>query len=687
MSISETDFIEVPPPLFKYGGEKIIHDDNLAILSVFEDATILSNKEVKSLKKELDALKKHLNQHHVDEHLQKLDSIQQEYNSLKIKYGILKRLYGELNIIYEEQDDLKFFAAIIGIRLIKAIHRVRHQLSKFRVYGQKIIKYLSRHRDRIIRRSQIHQILQSHYAALDDQRKTELLQKGMAEEARLIIGQITKTLARLGFAHTYSHGNKSRTDYVKFDHVVATPDQLQCKIFASKQGLWGGSMDMLPQGVYVTELIKSKVMEELSVSLEREVWSPHTSEEKIPLVNGAWIIVERLGLVEGIPKQVTYSQLMARYETADHNKFPIPAGLRRGRRVNWVHLDSPSGIHLMFTGISGSGKSNAMRAMVSCIVEKQAPSDINFVFVDLKKQGDFREFSEAPHCVSLDGKGILTEINQVVEILQRVRAEMHMRQQRIGHIANNLIDYNKRVQPEHRMPRICIVFDEYGNTRRTRFSEEANVIDDICIEIGQVGRAAGISLWIGIQQPRRDNMPSSLRDNITTQFVGHQANVGAAQSATGNRESLKLEDFPGRMSANVGWKTEKVQMPFISEDDVKVAVQTAIDNYGTINPYQLMNELDDTDTYKPLTNEEIVLNTAFNEFNGDLRVYPMWQLLNGQISRPEITRIVKRFVEEQPIEYQGTLYNLEKQPGNFYTLVPTGDSTSEGADEGQVAVN
>ena len=199
----------------------------------------------------------------------------------------------------------------------------------------------------------------------------------------------------------------------------------------------------------------------------------------------------------------------------------------------------------MFTGISGSGKSNAMRAMVSAIIEKQDPNDINFAFVDLKKQGDFREFETAPHCIKSGDKGVLTEINEVVDILQRVRTEMHLRQKRIGQVANNLIDYNKRVQPAHRMPRIVIVFDEYANTRRSRYSDEANIIDDICIEIGQVGRAAGISLWIGIQQPRRDNMPSALRDNITTQFVGHQANVGAAQSVTGNRDSLKLEDVPG----------------------------------------------------------------------------------------------------------------------------------------------
>lgn len=664
MSISETNFIEVPEPLFKYKGEKIVHDDNLAILSTFEDASILDKNEVKSLQNELDEIQTRLREAKVNTLLHKLDRYKQAYNSLKIEYD---------SLISNEADE----KTILGTKR-------RGYFLKRRI--QKLNQILSPHRDDLIRLNEIHQKLQSHAAALDDKRKADLLQKGMAEEANIIAEQMKFTLGRLGFSHSYTVGKKTRTDHVRFDYVVATPDQLQFKIFASKQGLWGGSIDMLPQGVFVTEIIKPKIMDELSAALEREVWSPHTSEDQIPLVNGAWIVVERLGLVEGIPKQVTYRQLMARYETADHSKFPIPAGLKRGRRVNWVYLDSPSGIHLMFTGISGSGKSNAMRAMVSSIIEKQNPRDINFAFVDLKKQGDFREFESAPHCIKSGDKGVLTEVSEVVDILQRVRAEMHMRQHKIGKIANNLIDYNKRVESQHRMPRIVIVFDEYANTRRSRFSEEAKLIDDICIEIGQVGRAAGISLWIGIQQPRRDNMPSSLRDNITTQFVGHQANIGAAQSVTGNRDSLKLEDIPGRMSANIGWKRDKVQMPFIPEDDVKLAVQIAVDNYGENNPYQLVNA-DDTDNYMPLTNEEIVLNLAMEEFRGNLKIYPMFEILKGQITRDEIKDIVQKFAEEQPIEYEGQLYSVQRQSGNYLALVPLDNEENEGMNSSEVSVN
>lgn len=670
MNISDNEFIEVPQPLFKYEGGKVVHEDNLSILSVYDQPVILDKNEVEAVRSELKYLHERLQAKNVPDYVKQLTEYKQTARSLIIDFDTLQGALNLLSQCYEETGDQYLIPIMLLSRAIKkALSPIASDLKTMREAIQTTKRIIDLFRDDLIRYQDLKQKLTSHYAGVEDQRKTEILRKSMAEEANIVMDQIRSTLARLGFAHTYTKGKKTLTDYVKFDYVVATPDQLQLKILASKRGLWGGSVDMLPQGVYVTDILKPRVMDELSTALEREVWSPHTSEDKITLINGAWVIVERLGLVEGIPKNVTYDQLMARYDTADHGKIPIPAGLKRGRRVNWVHLDSPSGIHLMFTGISGSGKSNAMRANISAVIEKQDPIDVNFVFIDLKKQGDFREFEHAPHCISHEGKGVLTDINQVVSVLQRVQAEMHMRQNTIGKIANNLIDYNKRVSPDHRMPRIIIVFDEYANTRRSRFSEQADIIDDICIEIGQVGRASGISLWLGIQQPRRDNMPSALRDNITTQFVGHQNNVGAGMSATGNRDSLKLEDIPGRMSASVGWKTDKVQMPFISEDIVKRAVQIARDKFGDDNPYNLVAS-EDVDKVHKTTDEEIVIRTAFESFAGNLKIRPIWEELNGQISLNKVTDIVREIASNETIEYLGEDYTIEKQSGNYYAFVP-----------------
>lgn len=683
MSIStrgrEGSYIEVPEPLYKYNGQKIVHDDNLSILSIHKETSILTKEQVKALEEQLKVVEARLGSVGAGSLLTRYETLTQEFNSHRLQARQLKEIALELETLFtdelerEPESKSLYWLGIIGLRIQQRANEIRAEALPILEDLQQVKRALAPLRADLRARAQIKSKLTAHYSALEDKRKEAELQRGMSEEALIIGQQIVETLSRLGFNHTYTKNNKTITQKVRFDYVVATPDQLQYKILASKVGLFGGSVDQLPQGVYVTELIQEKVMSELSVALEREVWSPHTSEDNLPLVNGAWIVVERLGLVEGIPKHVTYKQLMARYETADHKKIPIPAGLRRGRRINWVHLDSPSGIHLMFTGISGSGKSNAMRAMVSAVIEKQSPQDVMFAFVDLKKQGDFREFEDAPHCLALGDKGVLTEIDEVVEILQQIRAEMHYRQTQIGYVANNLIEYNKRVQPADRMPRICVVFDEYANTRRTRFSEQADIIDDICIEIGQVGRASGVSLWIGIQQPRRQNMPSSLRDNITTQFVGHQANVGAAQSVTGNRDSLKLEDFPGRMSASVGWKTEKVQMPFIPEDDVKEAVKIGVANYGDIEPYQL-HYSEDGEQIEAKTPEQIIIETALFEFNGDLKARPIWEHLKPRFSQSEVNNLIKELVKAEGTSYRGESYLIEKQPGNYYSMIPVADT-------------
>lgn len=670
---SKDEFVGVPPPLQKYNGDEIRHEDNERILELNKNPSLLPKRRVKQLKQKLTEINERLAEAETDFLLTAYEQKRQRYNSLKLNHDALKRVWQELEQVYCNEPDYHLVAAIAAFRLLRAIRQNRRAGAVVAREVKSLRTRLEPFRRDIAIRQRIQQQLKSHRAAVEDQKQERVLQEQMSQEAHLVEEQLIATLSRLGFKHTYTEGRTTKTDRVQFDHIIATADQLQFKLRASRRGMFGGTYDLLPQGVYVGDIVQDRVMRELSVSLEREVWSPHTADEQIPFVNGAWIIVERLGLVEGIPRHVTYRQLMARYETADHKRIPIPAGLKRGRIVNWIHVDSPSGIHFMFTGISGSGKSNAMRAMVSAVIEKQDPADVNFVFVDLKRQGDFREFGDAPHCIRVDDRSVLEEIEDVVSVLQRVRAEMHMRQQKIGRIAKNLEEYNSRIEPAHRMPRICIVFDEYANTRRTRFSQQADIIDDICIEIGQVGRAAGISLWIGIQQPRRDNMPSPLRDNITTQFVGHQANVGAAQSVTGNRDSLKIEDIPGRMMSFVGWKSFPVQMPFIPDDDVRQAVKIAREKFGDENPYQLL-ELDEAEDYQPLSDEEIVLETALSEFGGDLKAYPIYQQLKEtntrNLSRSAVTNIIYAFAEQEAIVYRGLEYSIEKQPGNYYRMIP-----------------
>lgn len=675
MNTRDLELVEVPPPLFKYEGEQVVHDDNQSIIDLQEDPAILPKKTVKAIQHELQTIAMYIEAENIDEWLVRADLARADIKSIKQRGQGLKEILHALCAIYEDladnEDDVlaTFLCGALILRTVRKTLELKNNLRDAQEHHRKIMRALDPARPTLVRQKKLRQKIASHRAALDDQQKEEFLRQQMDQEVQIVCSTIVQVLARCGHSFRYTKGKKTVTDYVQIDYAVATPDTIQVKIMASKVGLFGGSVDLLPQGVYVTDIISDKIMKELSVALEREVWSPHLSNDRVTLANGAWIVVERLGLYEGIPRNVTYKQLMARYETADHEKIPIPSGLKRGRRINWVHLDTPQGLHLMFNGISGSGKSNAMRAMASAIIEKQDPAEIRFIFIDLKKQGDFREFADSPHCIRHEDKGVLTEIDEVVCVLQNVADEMHMRQERIGLVAKNLIDYNKRVDPTQKMPRLIVVFDEYANTRRSRFSEQANIIDDICIEIGQVGRASGISLWIGIQQPRSDNMPPPLRDNITTVFMGHQANVGAAQSVSGSRETLRLEHVPGRMQATIGAITEKVQMPFIPDEDVVNAVNIAKQNYGDAPLYKIAN-FDNPDYEKPPTLIDMLLDVAFLNFDGDLKASKLYDLLRDEMSRSEVRNTVDEITSRASITYKGMRYRPERQSGNYYRLIP-----------------
>lgn len=657
---SKDSFIEVPPPLYKYEGNDNIHDDNQKILDVSKDSrrVILPKKQVKSLESLLKSLSDELETRGADDIMSRYETLLQQYNSSRLQFEKLRDDY--------ESSDNPDAKKTIGKQAMTLKSKIAEQhalLVDLREQAKPL-------RQLMIKRGKVSQKLQSHYVAVDESKKELELLKLMGQEAEIIAQQMTQTLSRIGFSHTVTVGKKSKTYYVEFEKVVTTPDQHQFKIAASRRGLAGGSVDLLPNGVRVTDILKESVMRELSVALEREVWSPHIHED-VNNTNGAWVVVERMGLYEGIPKSVTYRQLMARYETADHQRIPIPAGLKKGRRINWTYLDSHSSTHIMFTGITGSGKTNAVQASISAIVEKHSPQDVLFVFVDLKNQGDFKELADAPHVLGFNGKGIISDIPDVVEILKAVRGEMHYRQRHIGRVAKNIGAYNRSVEREDRLPRIVVLFDEYANTRRERFAEEAKIIDDISTEITQLGRASGIHLWLGIQQPRASNMPQALRDNFTTLFVGHQANVGAGQSVTGNRTSLKLPDLPGRMLAYMGWKSFEVQMPLISEDDINRAVKIANDSYGDLEQYQLHYNTDAIEE-EAASVAELVIESAFLNFEGALKKRSIWESFKGiyQFSLKEVSRTVDEIIAGGVVNYEGVAYEPRTVPGNFYQLFP-----------------
>ena len=651
-------FIEAPPPLFKYDGDKVLHPDNEALIEAAKKNTLLTDEEVKRLKKSYHLAISYWSKHRVFTLIEAYQMAFTEFKEAKARYHELRKIIPksdekERAELCEEYTRLKNIAPVIR----QALDDANTAIEPFREHIQ--------------RKNDIARQLTAHKAAEQDKKKEDELKKGLATEAEYIRDQMQLALSRMGFSHEYKDGDVIRNDYVNFEKVVIAPDRLQYKILASEKMMFGGYIDMLPKGVYLSDILTEKVMYDLSAVLEREVWSPHVGDDAEKPVNGAFIYVERLNFYERLPAKVNYDALMARYDMADHKQIPMPMGIMEGKKVNWQHLLSPYGTHIQFTGITGSGKTVGIKAQATAIIETQSPRDVRFIFIDLKQSGDFRHFEDAPHTIKWNGKGVLRDVPEIAECLSAVKAEMIMRQQLTENTADNIAQYNSRVKEDKKIPHIIVVFDEYADTRDPDYDEQRRIIDAICIKIARQGRSPGIHLWLGLQTPRRQNMPQELRDNMTCKLDGHQTMMGASQSVSGNRAVMGLADVPGRMICTVGTKSFQVQMPYVDEEDMTNAVKIALDSYGDVPEYELAKG---QPIEKPPTPEEIVIETAMEVFNGELKARPIWEYLKPEFSYNQVRDVVSSIVDKQEVEYQYESYLTEIQRGNWYKLTKVLDA-------------
>jgi hypothetical protein len=656
-------FIQAPPPLFKYDGDPVRHPDNLAIADLVNSTTLLPDSDVKRLRKSYTQLATYLRKQGA---LKLFDS----YTHARNAFDEARTRYYELRAIIQKQKH------DTPQNLCEEYKQLKAQAKTLREKQTAASNAIQPYREHIKRKQDIERQLRAHKAAELDQKKEKELKDALADEAVYIRDQMQSALSRMGFSHEwrYSPNEQSQIDYVKFEKVVISPDRLQFKILVSEKLVFGGYVDMLPKGVYLSDLLTEKVMTDLSAVLEREVWSPHVGDDAVKPVNGAFIIVERLNFYERLPANINYDALMARYDMADHDSIPLVMGMREGKKVNWQYLKSPYGTHIQFTGITGSGKTVGIKGLATAIIETQSPRDVRFIFIDLKQSGDFRHFEDAPHTIKWRGKGVLRNVPEIAECLSAVKAEMIMRQQLTENMADNIAQYNRRVSENKKLPDIIVVFDEYADTRDPDYDNERRIIDAICIKIARQGRSPGIHLWLGLQTPRRQNMPQELRDNMTCKLDGHQTMMGASQSVSGNRAVMGLADVPGRMICTVGTKSFQVQMPFVDADDMSSAVKLALDSYGDIPAYELAAG---ETIMKPPSPEEIVIETAMQVFDGELKARPIWDYLKPEFSRREVSSIVDDITARDFIEYQGGLYTCEKQSGNWYLLVDHSDSHTE----------
>ncbi len=210
------------------------------------------------------------------------------------------------------------------------------------------------------------------------------------------------------------------------------------------------------------------------------------------------------------------------------------------------------GVHGMVAGSTGSGKSELLISLIAGMAITYDPSVLNFVLVDYKGGGAFKEFEDLPHCVD-----IITNLegDAVTRMFTAINAEMKRRQKLNADTGTkNIVEYRQRGLHEshYPYPYLFIIIDEFAEMIADR-AEYKTELESIT----RVGRAQGVSLILAAQRP--SGVTDQMRSNIKFRICLRVETPGESREMLRRADAAFLPPgIPGRGFLQVG--NEEVEL-------------------------------------------------------------------------------------------------------------------------------
>lgn len=218
---------------------------------------------------------------------------------------------------------------------------------------------------------------------------------------------------------------------------------------------------------------------------------------------------------------------------------------------NYLDLADSNSAHTLIAGITGSGKSEMLRTIVSDLLDNNSPADLQVLAIDLKNEG-LLPFAHDPHVVAY-----ANEPEQATAIIKWLHGELEQRSK--GNYAT---------------PRIVLAIDELAELAAG--CGKAAVHEELA-SIGRMGRSRGINIIAAAQKPDAGLIGGQLKSQFGVKIIGQLDSAQTAAFITGRRRS-GAESLPGKGSMLLirdGAQPLRVQGFFVGDKVTEVAATVA----------------------------------------------------------------------------------------------------------------
>lgn len=246
------------------------------------------------------------------------------------------------------------------------------------------------------------------------------------------------------------------------------------------------------------------------------------------------------------------------YEPIKLPGLQLPIGYTYGKRL--VKIDLNQEPHLMIAGETGSGKSVALRSILTNLFLTKPRIKVHLV--DLKRV-ELRMFAKckAAESFSQTPAEAASRLKKIYEEVER-RYELFMRADVV-----DIAEYNKRHQA---LPYIVVVIDEFAVLRDHK---SAGIIME---DLAALARACGVHLIISTQRPDKDVINGRIKANIPIVLGLKCKNHTNSMIII---DEVGLEDLKGRGHGYLRYKGEMVEVQTMNYAlDVEKYMQLLISN-------------------------------------------------------------------------------------------------------------
>ena len=248
--------------------------------------------------------------------------------------------------------------------------------------------------------------------------------------------------------------------------------------------------------------------------------------------------------------------------------------------------DTPN---VLLCGKAGSGKSSTLHVILTQLLDRNAPEDVRFVFVDGKR------VTAAPYAkLAHLWVPVVTDLDNAPSALEKVADEIDRRMtefEKKDPIVTNIFTWNK-LFPDERIPCLFLVIDEATMLASPK-EASSTLVDAYSKFVGHVaarGRAAGVYLLLATQRPSVENLGANVVGQISQRIVHKLAKLAestmALNAQTNDNSALKLAKFGDALLTD-GGEPRRFSPAYLPEDaerghiDVPKKIKQIIEKWGT----------------------------------------------------------------------------------------------------------